>query len=112
MGLKHNAIALIYSFKQGKHESMRDSVSRLRHYANMCPLDEKPSQGRLISLFLEGLRDKVLHAHLYAQRHKTFQECYIDAMDYDDNFKVSKTPSKGTTHKSQDSGSTSSVAIT
>ena len=100
MGLKHNAVALIYSFKQGEHESVRDSVSRLRQYVNRSPLDEKPSQGRLISLFLEGLRDKVLHAHLYAQRHKTFEECCIDTMDYDDNFEVSKTQGKGTTHKS------------
>ena len=112
MGLKHNAIALIYSFKQGKHKSVRDSVSRLRQYVNRCPLDEKPSQGRLISLFLKGLRDKVLHAHLYAQRHKTFQECCIDAIDYDENFEVSKNPGKSATHKSQDSRSNGSMAIT
>ena len=112
MGLKHNAVALIYSFRQGKHESIRDSVIRLRQYVNRCPLHKKPSQGKLISVFLEGLRDKVLHAHLYAQRHKTFQECCIDAMDYGDNFEVSKTPGKGTTHKSQDSRSIGSMAIT
>ena len=112
MGLKHNTVALIYPFRQGEHESVRDSASRLRQYVNRCPAHKKPSQGRLISLFLEGLRDKVLHAHLYAQRHKTFQECCIDAMDYDDNFEVSKTPSKGTTHKSQDSRSAGSMAIT
>ena len=81
MGLKHNAVALLYSFKQGEHKSMRDSVSRLKQYVNRCPADEKPSQGRLISLFLEGLRNKVLHAHLYAQKHKTLQECCLDAMD-------------------------------
>ena len=78
---------------------------------NRCPLDEKPSQGRLISLFLEGLRDKVLHAHLYAQRHKTFQECCIDAMDYDDNFEVLRTPGKGT-NESRGSGSIDSRATT
>ena len=33
-------------------------------------------------------------------------------MDYDDNFEVSKTLGKGTTHKSQDSKSTGSMAIT
>ena len=89
MGLKHNAVALIYSFKQGEDKSMRDSVSRLRQYVNRYPLDKKPSQGKLFSLFLEGLRNKVLHAHLYAQKHKTFQECCLDAMDYNDNFEVS-----------------------
>ena len=67
---------------------MRDSVSRIKQYVNRCPPYEKPSQGRLISLFLEGLQNKVLHAHLYAQKHKTFQECCLDAMDYDDNFEV------------------------
>ena len=89
MGLKHNVVALIYSFKQGEHKFVWDSVTRLKQYMNRCPLDEKPSKGRLTSLFLEWLQNKVLHAHLYAQKHKTFQECCVDAMDYDDNFEVS-----------------------
>ena len=112
MGLKHNAVALIYSFKQGKHESVRDSVSRLRQYVKRCPLDKQPSQGRLISLFLEGLRNKVLHAHLYAQKHKTFQECCLDAMDYDDNFEVTGISGVSSKSRSQDSGSTGSGAAT
>ena len=103
MGLKHNVVALIYSFKQGEHESVRDNVSRLRQYVNRCPSDKKPSQGRLISLFLEGLRNKVLHAHLYAQKHKTFQECCLNAMDYDDNFEVSGISNVSNKPRSQDS---------
>ena len=89
MGLKHNAVALIYSFEQREHELVRDSVSQLRQYVNRCPNNEKPSQGRLISIFLEGLKNKLLHAHLYSKRHTTFQECCIDAIDYDDNFELS-----------------------
>ena len=93
MGLKHNAVAQIYSFQQKEFESVRDCVSRLRQYVNRCPNDEKPSQGRLISVFLEGLRNKMLHAHLYARKHTTFQECCMDAMDYDDNFEISSMSS-------------------
>ena len=89
MGLKHNAVALIYLFQQKEHESVRDSVSWLRKYVNRCPPKEKPSQGRLISIFLSKVRNKLLHDHLYARKHATFQECCIDAMDYDDNFEGS-----------------------
>ena len=45
----------------------------------------------------------VLHAHLYAQKHKTFQECCLDAMDYDDNFEVSDISNVSNKPKSQDS---------
>lgn len=86
MGIKHNAVAQIYSFKLKDHETVRDCVNRLKQYINHCPDDEKPSQGRLISILLEGLRNKMLHAHLYARKHATFNACCTDAMDYDDNF--------------------------
>ena len=112
MGLKHNAVALIYSFKQGEHESLKDSVSRLKQYVNRCHPDEKPSQGRFISLFLEGLQNKVLHAHLYAQKHKTFQKCCVDAMDYDDNFEVSRIFGISSKSRSQDSRCTDSSTTT
>ena len=45
-------------------------------------------------IFLEGLRDKTLHAHLYARKHKTLHECCLDAMDYDDNFELSSSAKK------------------
>ena len=77
MGLKHNAVALIYSFKKKEQETIRDCVSRLRQYVNRCPSEEKPSQGRLISIFLEGLKNKLLHAHLDAKKHSTFEECVV-----------------------------------
>ena len=73
---------------------------------------KKASQGRLISLFLEGLQNKVLHAHLYAQKHKTFQECCLDAMDYDDNFEVSGISGINNKSRSQDSESTGSSTTT
>ena len=79
---------------------------------NRCPSDEKPSQGRLVSLFLEGLQNKVLHAHLYAQKHKTFQECCIDAMDYNDNFEVSGIFGISSKPRSHDSGSTGASTAT
>ena len=45
----------IYSFQQKGYKSIQDYVSRLRHYVNRCPIQEKPSQGHLISIFFEGL---------------------------------------------------------
>ena len=46
---------------------------------------ELPSQAKAVSIFLEGLRDKSLHADLYNKKHKTLNECIYDAIDLDDN---------------------------
>ena len=112
MGLKHNVVALIYSFQQKEHESVRDSVSRLRQYVNRCPPEEKPSQGWPISVFLSGLKNKLLHDHLYARKHATFQECCVDAMDYDDNFEGSGITGIVGKGRSQDLGSSVSSVVT
>ena len=64
---------------------MRDCANRLRQYISRCPEEEMPSQAKLISIFQEGLRDKSLHADLYAKKHKTLNECIYDAIDLDDN---------------------------
>ena len=42
-------------------------------------------QEKLVSLFLEGLLNKNLHANLYGRKHKTLNECVHDAIDHDDN---------------------------
>ena len=65
---------------------MRGGANRLRRYITRCLKDKKPSQGELVSIFLEGLRDKTLHAHLYARKHKTLHECCLVSLDYDNNF--------------------------
>lgn len=75
MGIKHNSVALIHSFKQRDHETVRDCISHLKQYNLRCPIEEKPSQARLVSLFLKGLKDKTLHKHLYALKHSVFNEC-------------------------------------
>ena len=36
----------------------------------------------------------MLHAHLYAKRHTSFNDCCLDAMDYDDNFDMSSISSQ------------------
>ena len=95
MGIKHNTVGQIHNFKQNEHELVRDSVNRLKQLYLRCPDDEKPSQARLISVFLEGLRNRTLHAHLYAQKHSTFNECCLDAMDYDDNFEMGSDSGHG-----------------
>ena len=94
MGIKHKAIAQIFSFQQREHETVRDCVNRLKQYIVCCLDDEKPSQARLISIFLEGLKNWTLYTHLYACRHMTFNDCCIDAMDFDDNFDASSQDNK------------------
>ena len=84
-GIKHSVSALITKFKQEEKESVRDCANRLRQYISRCPKEEMPSQAKLISIFQEGLRDKSLHADLYAKKHKTLNECIYDAIDLDDN---------------------------
>ena len=44
MGIKHNAVAQIYLFKQKEHESMINCANRLKKYITRCPIDEKPSK--------------------------------------------------------------------
>lgn len=87
---------------------MRDCVNRLKQYINCCPDDEKPSQGRLISIFLEGLRNKTLHVHLYARKHATFNACCTDAMDYNDNFDMKNLASLDIKKDSKDLSANSS----
>ena len=86
MGVKHKPESKIQGFKQKEHETVRDCVNRLKQYIARCPIDEKPSQSKLVSIFLEGLKDKTLYKHLYAMKHQSFIECCKDAMDLDDNF--------------------------
>ena len=87
---------------------MRDCVNKLKQYIACSPDEEKPSQARLISMFLEGLKNWTLYAHLYACRHRTFNECCIDAMNFDNNFNASSTKNNKDKWKSTDSDSSSS----
>ena len=87
MGLQHDTVSMIHSFEQGETESVRDYVNRLKQYINQCPEDEKPSQSRLVSIFLDGLKNSTLHSHLYAQKHTNFNACCLDALDFTNNFK-------------------------
>ena len=82
MGIKHNVVALIYGFVQKENESVRDCANRLRQYISRCPEGEMPSSQRLVSIFLEGLTNKLLHANLYAKKHNTLNACIKDAIDF------------------------------
>ncbi len=63
-----------------------------------------PGPQRLISLFLEGLSNKSLHANLYGKRHRTLNECIKDAIDLDDNCEL-----YGNVHKQLNSSNASST---
>ena len=84
-GIKHSVSSLITKFKQEEKESVRDCANRLKQYIARCPERELPTAEKSVSIFLEGLRDKKLHADLYAKKHKTLKECIHDAIDLDDN---------------------------
>ena len=90
MGIKHNTVALIYNFKQKDRETMRQCSYRLKQYIARCPEIEIPSQERLVSLFLEGLVNKTLHANLYSQKYKNLNACIREAIDVDDNCEIFK----------------------
>ena len=64
---------------------MRDRANHLTQYLARCPEEEMPSQERLVSIFLEGLKNKDLHTTLYMKHHKNLNQCINDAIDYDDN---------------------------
>ena len=85
IGIKHNTVTQILSFKQKDKETVRECVDRLRQYIVRCPESETPSQEHLISCFLEGLRDRQLYMHLFAKGHRDFDECCYDAQKFDDN---------------------------
>lgn len=87
-GIKHSVSQLIYEFKQDEKETVRDCVNRLRQYIARCPEKEKPNPEKIISIFLEGLLNKSLHADLYAKRHTVLNDCIYDAIDLDDNCEI------------------------
>ena len=65
------------------------------------------SQERLVSIFLEGLSSKELHATLYMKHHKNLNQCIHNTIDYDDNCDKEL---KGKDMSSKTSANTSSVA--
>ena len=84
-GMKHNTITKIYNFKQLEIETVRDCSKRLKNYCLRCPKIEIPNQEQLVSLFLEGLLNRKLHAALYPKKHKTLNACIKQAVELDDN---------------------------
>ena len=64
---------------------MRDYSKGLKKYILRCPKKEIPNWECLVSIFLEGLLDKKLHAALYPMKHKTLIACIKDAIKLDDN---------------------------
>ena len=64
---------------------VRDCAYRLMQYMARCPEKEFPSPEKLVSIFLEGLLNKNLHANLHGRKHKTLNECIKEAIDQNDN---------------------------
>ena len=85
-GPKHDVLLQIYGLKQKNDKFVRDGANCLRKYLARCLEKEMPSQERLVSIFLEGLKNKDLHATLYMKHHKNLNQCINDVIDYDDNY--------------------------
>ena len=51
-------------------------------------MQDIPSQERLVSLFLEGIISKSLHASLYTQKLDNLDTCIKVAIDLDDNCNI------------------------
>ena len=79
IGTKYNTVTKILGFKQKDTKTVRECLDRLKTYIARCPEKEIPSQERLISCFLEGLRSKTLYTQLFAKGHIDFDECCYDA---------------------------------
>ena len=85
IGIKHNTVTLILNFKQGDKEIVCQSLDRMKQYIARYPESELPKQERLVSYFLEGLRDADLYMLLFSQDHKDFEICCFKAQRLDDN---------------------------
>ena len=72
-------------------ETVREFLDRLKTYIARCPENEMPSQERLISCFLEGLKSETLYTQLFAKGNTDFDECCYDAQRLDDNCEFLKT---------------------
>ena len=55
-GIKHSVSTLITKFNQEEKETVRDYANKLRLYTSRCPEEDLPSQAKIISIFLEGLK--------------------------------------------------------
>ncbi|MCO5588037.1 hypothetical protein L7F22_041991 [Adiantum nelumboides] len=84
-GIKHNILTQILDFKQREKETVKDAIARLKSLISRCPLREMPAEDCLISCFLEGLTDRSLHMQLIGQKHIRLDNCFDDALLYEDN---------------------------
>ena len=57
------------------------------NYNSILQDREVPSFQRLVSIFVEGLTNKSLHANVYAKKHDTLNSCIKYAIDFDNNCK-------------------------
>ena len=84
-GIKHNTLTQILDFKQKEKETVKEAIARLKSLISRCPAREMPAEERLISCFLESLRDRHLHMQLIGKRHVALDDCFDDALLYEDN---------------------------
>ena len=68
---------------------MRHYSKKFKKYILRCLENKIPNQERLVSIFLEGLLNKKLHAALFLMKHKTLAANIKDAIELDNN--VNKT---------------------
>ena len=82
IGIKHNTVTQILSFQQKDNNTIKEYIDRLRQYIVRCLASETPIQERLISCFIEGLRNRQLYMLLFAKNHADFDRCCFDAQKF------------------------------
>ncbi|MCO5546850.1 hypothetical protein L7F22_000287 [Adiantum nelumboides] len=112
-GIKHNTLTQILDFKQREKETVKDAIARLKSLISRCPLREMPAEDRLISCFLEGLTDRSLHMQLIGQKHIRLDDCFDDALLYEDNCNLGRVglSNDNVTESSHASGQVNQEAI-
>ena len=73
-GIAHNTVSQIHKFKQKEGESVRKAALRLKRYVKFCPIEELPTQSRLMLIFIQGLRNADLQKDLHMKRSTNLNE--------------------------------------
>ena len=102
---------MIFSFKQRPSGTIRKCSNRLKLYIARCPKDEIPCQERLVSSFLEGLVNKILHASLYTNKYIDLDTCIKAAIDLDGNCDIYQEETLESGASSQSSTSTTNDVV-
>ena len=71
-----------------KREFVLDASRRMKRYVKRCPLEEPPTEAKIVSRFIRGLRSDLVAKDLYVKKCSTLNEVTKVAIDLVDNCKI------------------------